>query len=266
VFAGRTLLYDVKYTIDDNGLRTQGEAYRSPRALFFGCSFTFGEGVADDETLPSAFQRRTGLTAVNFGFHGYGPHQMLRALEIEMPRKMGHADAAAVTYVALPGHMDRSAGRSPWDRHGPRYRVVDGRLRFEGPFSTLPTPVEKLLGQWMLFSSLRDRLNELVHDEQKDRETYAAIVVEANRLVQAHYGVPLQVLLWDVDPDPDAMYKERAEWIKRELTRRGVRVVSLSERAPQLGERRYYIPIDGHPNGAAYAEAAGVLAGFIAQR
>ena len=48
-------VYDVTQTIDSNGLRISAPAGKAPpdgTVIFFGCSFTFGEGLQDDETLP----------------------------------------------------------------------------------------------------------------------------------------------------------------------------------------------------------------------
>jgi hypothetical protein len=47
----------------------------------FGCSFTFREGVEDREAMPYLVGELSKYIVYNFGFHGYGAHQMLSALE-----------------------------------------------------------------------------------------------------------------------------------------------------------------------------------------
>ncbi len=271
-YVGGKLVYDVKYTMDDHGLRTtSGRAERAgPPVLFFGCSFTFGEGVGDTETLPASLGRISGEGMANFGFHGYGPHHMLRALEIGLPQAFGYRESAMVVYVLLPVHVDRAAGRSPWDSKGPKYRIVRGRLQFMGPFSAGQdrialdrvredrSPLSRVLARSAIFRLLTRRTG-LPRNEDEDRRTLIAIVAEADRLVKSQYGVPLTVLLWDVGPAYPLMH-ERGDQLKRELASEGIPVVALSERAPQLDELRFYFPNEGHPNGAAYAEAAQVLA------
>ena len=77
------LLFDVICTIDEDGLRLSPPCDGATESLlFFGGSYTFGPGVNDDET----FSYLTGLKyrdrcVHNFGYSGYGPHQMLAALE-----------------------------------------------------------------------------------------------------------------------------------------------------------------------------------------
>ena len=63
---GSDRIYDVTYTIDSHGLRktpgiTASAAARSA-FLFFGGSFTFGEGLNDDETLPYQFAKELRFT------------------------------------------------------------------------------------------------------------------------------------------------------------------------------------------------------------
>jgi hypothetical protein len=53
---GDRLIYEVDYTTDKFSRRVtpwHGSSQADKFALFFGCSFTFGQGVKDDETLPS---------------------------------------------------------------------------------------------------------------------------------------------------------------------------------------------------------------------
>ena len=49
------MLHNVTYTTESNGLRVAPPWRKNDLAgtvLFFGCSFTFGEGLNDSETLP----------------------------------------------------------------------------------------------------------------------------------------------------------------------------------------------------------------------
>jgi hypothetical protein len=80
------VLYDVTYTIAANGLRIApptNTARLDGSVLFFGDSFTYGEGVQDDESMPYQVGMQSGghYRIYNFGFHGYGPNQMLAAVE-----------------------------------------------------------------------------------------------------------------------------------------------------------------------------------------
>ncbi len=80
--------------------------------LFFGGSFTFGEGLNDNETMPYSvgIKMKGKYQVYNFGFHGYGPHQMLSAIEHNMVNDIISCKQKYVIYQALVTHADRSGG------------------------------------------------------------------------------------------------------------------------------------------------------------
>lgn len=58
------------------------EGKRERFALFLGCSFTYGEDLEDDQTIPAAFaQAAPEYRPYNYGVDGYGPAQWLGQLE-----------------------------------------------------------------------------------------------------------------------------------------------------------------------------------------
>ncbi len=137
-------IYDVSYTIDDRYARrtsdfTSAEAGRD--LFFFGGSFVFGEGVEDDETLPSVVARLTTEWRVtNFGFPGHGPSQMLQRLESDAPLQDSVPDDVTLVYVFIPGHVRRVIGSmrvaTSWGRKFPSYALdADGELHLSGTFS-----------------------------------------------------------------------------------------------------------------------------------
>jgi hypothetical protein len=79
-------IYDVTHTIDERRMRISPpvRAGVPPDGCvwFFGGSYTFGEGVEDDEAMPYLVGIKSGgrYETRNFGFHGYGPNQMLAQL------------------------------------------------------------------------------------------------------------------------------------------------------------------------------------------
>lgn len=132
------IIYDVKYTITKDGLRFSGKEAGKSAVVFFGGSFTFGEGVENLETLPSqiCIQSKYKYSAYNFGFHGYGPHQMLAAIENGLVKKIVRKDVKAGIYSAIFSHMDRAAGLTSWDHQGPKYTLnKENKLIYSGRFN-----------------------------------------------------------------------------------------------------------------------------------
>lgn len=119
---GRTI-FDVIYTNNVYGLRiAPHDIYNFPfksgfkDVIFFGCSFTYGEGVNDDESLPFLFEDKGQgkYKAYNFGFVGYGPQQMLRILESSMiDNIVSDKKPFIAIYQAMPDHVSRCALKYP---------------------------------------------------------------------------------------------------------------------------------------------------------
>ena len=138
-------VYNVRYGIDDEGLR---KTYPSDAVsakscvVFFGCSFTFGEGLSDEESLPYLFGKDMGSTVkvYNLGFHGYGPHQMLAAIESGKIKKLlQNCENKPITayFTTARFHIPRVAGKTFWDKSGPWYEVQGDHLTRRGQFSDL---------------------------------------------------------------------------------------------------------------------------------
>lgn len=216
-------LYDVTYTIDVKGLRAappvkNGE---SPSCiLFFGCSFTFGEGLQDTETLPFQVGIHSGgqYRTFNFGFHGYGPHQMLAAIEHGLVRRVVDCRPEYAIYQALPHHVVRVAGKVFFGQHAPRYKIgSDGIVRLTGHFDDgkkVSSPLEKEvrwhLGKSTIYRFLERFLeNQNEHVSRDDIRLLLAIVRRSKDLISAEYpGIKFHVILWQNWQEEAVIYRE----------------------------------------------------------
>ena len=110
---GTGAVYDVHYSMP-NGQRIAPDSLKQngPTVMFFGDSFTFGDGVNDEDTLPNAFSIVSGMRVLNFGLYGYGPHHMLRLLELDVPKKITSSFPHLMVYTAIKDHIRRAAGHA----------------------------------------------------------------------------------------------------------------------------------------------------------
>ena len=69
------LHYGAVINSNSDGVRGSREKYSGKKAVFYGDSFCFGEGVDDDETIPAFFEKKSNIQSVNLGVHGYGIDQ-----------------------------------------------------------------------------------------------------------------------------------------------------------------------------------------------
>jgi hypothetical protein len=264
-----SVLYDVIYTIDGHGLRVSppvSAAGARQCALFFGGSFTFGEGLKDDETLPFQVGLQSGgsVATYNFGFHGYGPHQMLSALEHGLVSRAVTCQPTVAVYQAMAHHVARAAGKVTFTRHAPRYELgEDGRVVRRGHFddddpvpSQLESRLQFHLGKAATVRWLQAREGGL--SKEDIRLTLAITDASRTRLRALYPGIQFHVLLWlNWDYDVDVF-----EELARGFQAMGVPVhrVDLILPGYSVSSPEYVLSrADRHPNSLANR----ILAGYV---
>jgi hypothetical protein len=253
---GKQVIYDVAYTITKQGVRLTRGNPNGDTWLFMGCSFMFGEGVNDDETLPAAFSADLGYRAnvVNLAFHGYGPHQALRSLEIDRPRDLVHGRVKQVIYEGIWTHAWRAAGRDVWDFYGPRYTLSGDSVVYSGRFhSRLAGLTLKVLTKSDLFRFVLDRTLFRQRLSDDDIELYARILERTARLARLRYGTGFTVLYWDQD-------NEQSRRVLARLQLTGLQLVRVSDLVPRAEWETLRLPGDGHPTPEANRRFAAALA------
>jgi hypothetical protein len=88
---------------------------RDKYAIFLGCSYTYGDGVSDEETMPYYFQEKTlNYTAQNYGFMGYSPLQSLAIFQARNIRKEVKGNDGFAVYTYINDQLDRVISASRW--------------------------------------------------------------------------------------------------------------------------------------------------------
>jgi hypothetical protein len=101
--------YDAVYHIDSLGYRTAPNAppLDTPKILFLGGSFTFGQGVEDSEPFPTVLQQAwPNIRVVNAGVNGWGTAQAYLKLNDEFAR---NDEIVMVVYGFITHHLKRNS-------------------------------------------------------------------------------------------------------------------------------------------------------------
>ena len=236
------VIFDASYTTGPDGFRVVPKVENAQRCvLFFGDSFTFGEGVNDDETTAAQIVAKSkGQVEVkNLAIGGWGPHQFLSGLQSGRFQKAITCKPTDAVYLFIPAHTARAAGRGKWDRFGPHFVVDDkGRVVRTGNFNTAGTSWRELVG-----------FNRLTEAEEEDLA--AAVLTEASRELQRLYpGIRFHVFTWDGVP----------EGVIQRLKANGLSVHTIRQIIPDYTDA-YLIapPFEFHPTPAAYQKVADYL-------
>jgi hypothetical protein len=243
----------VTYRFGGSGLReipasVQGGPHR---VVFFGCSFMFGHGVEDDQTLPYYFVReaRGSFEGFNFAGDGWGPQQMLREIETGFIRRVAGTPELAI-YEAIPDHLRRVAGRAPWE-DGPKYDLCrNNEACYSGQYHSADyaTCRRWLDRSWIVrfFENHAEKLSQ-----PSDLPLYLAVLKRSRTLLEQN-GTRFVIVLWDQN--------ELANTIMKALKANQFDVIALSSIFPKSDLKNGLLTqLDLHPSPATNQEIAAYL-------
>lgn len=257
--AGRQIA-DVTYRVDASGLREIPLASegRTHKVVFFGCSFMFGHGVENDQTLPYYFVKDSGLSLEGFNFagEGWGPYQMLREIETGFVRRVAGVPELAI-YEVIPDHLRRVAGRAPWE-DGPKYVLCrDGEACYAGAFhGAYYEAWHRWLDESWTVKYLEDHFAKL--SGTSDLALFIAVVKKTRTLLEQN-GTRFVIVLWDQN--------ELARTMLKALQANHFEVITVSSMvAASEPGKPWLIQIDRHPSPQANEAIAMQLWKNVAER
>ena len=251
---------EVVYTINANGLRVAGpqEMGKCKESIvFYGDSFTFGEGVNDKETLPYQVEQMLNerYCVYNFGTNGYGAHQMLAALEGGIVNNIVTPPPQYIFYQGIVGHVNRIVRGVGIPYYGPKYSLIDGELVYSGQFKD-PGRLERIINK----STIAHRLLHGTTLLSPNLNLYIKIIENTRDGFKKLYPASeFHVIFWDIGYiylfDPKGRANER---IIRKLESLGIIVHRISDIIPDLEpiDAHYILKFNTHPNGKAYRKIA----------
>ena len=250
---------EVTYTINKQGHRAcSRELWEADAsAVFFGGSFTFGEAVQDDETLPCQFGlRQKSLMVHNFGFEAYGAHQFLGELLTGRVRERVTGDPVLFVYSALSDHGARATSSHGMAKYGPRFEIKDENLVQTGFLDddyNRWLRIRKYLDQSSFLRLFTRRITAIL---QSSEEVHLAIIRRiADELRTQYPDAQFVVVFWD-QLGGTSYYNQDKFLTRLENTQhlKLLRVSNILE--PPISPQRYTVPHNLHPNVEAYSQIA----------
>lgn len=258
---GDAVIYDVVYSTDAYHRRVtpvDDPEQRDRFMLFFGDSFTFGEGLPDDETLPHyVAQGLPDYRPYNYGLSGYGPQQMLAKLQsddlaAEVPEAEG-----IVIYVFIDAHVERAIGSmyvyNNWGDQMPYYTTTrQGDLVRRGNF-TSGRPLVSTLYRWLGQREIARYYNINLPNELTNRHYghAARIIAEARDTFRTKYNSDAFYVV--IYPDEGDYFEDMEPFFNQY----GLNILNYDERMKLDPDQGLAIAGDGHPTGQANQIVAG---------
>lgn len=247
-------IYNVTYSIDHlsrriTPYRPAGEIYSF--LLFFGGSFTFGEGLEDNETIPYfAAQYAKNYTPYNYGFHGHSAAEMLIKLQTEsITSEIGEARGILI-YTFMDAHIIRVIGSmrvvTTWGKNRPYFFLDDHDvLHRKGDFES-GRPGLMLFYSILAKSKILELINLDLPNKIEDKHflLFIRIIEESHKSYKKQFpGSDFYVLIY-----PGSQHASK---LKRLLDRSKIPFLDYSGLFNHLDPKYTLDPDDLHPN--AYA-------------
>lgn len=263
------LLYQAEYIYDGMGFRNShmGAAKKKEHLIIAGCSFIFGEGMNETETLPYLLgQNLKGISVYNFGIAGSGPHDHNYYLSnVDLKDYIGSSDGKMI-YFYMDDHTSRSSLY-------PSYLVWGGNNRpYYGFVEGNELPV--LLGKsgdspnWKQLdmarkAGLEKTFLELSYSRSSETQiqdlklTAGLIANIQGQYLKQFPGNKFYFAFYPVFGSSSL----HQDIITQELSRLGVSILDLNrvELAFQESSVVWAIPDDGHPNREANKKLADLM-------
>jgi len=265
------VLYDTIFTIGPDGFRVtpQYDAKQSNRINFLGDSFTFGEGVADNQTMAyyvgDLINKQSGsklspLQVKNYGIHGWGIHQSLAILQSKLDSR------ANIDFVlTAPWHASRAACADFFTLGSPKYKLEDsglvkrdGYCRSFGWVEHSPKALRGLITSSKVFNLIQDSLL-VINDQDKQIELYLGVL----RTIQQEAKQRGEQLVVGFIKADDAWFvgSYNNDKILAELKKSGIQVIdmTLADKNENLNPKFYVHELDKHPSSLGNLERSKLL-------
>jgi hypothetical protein len=255
----------VKYSIGEDGFRVTPVASTrdTQRINFLGDSFTFGEGLKDNETLPYFIHEAIkNISVKNLGFPATGVHQALAILESE--RDM----TGAINFLLTsPWHAVRSSCKPIWTIGSPKYEIQSngalvrvGRCFHRGEFSVL----RKILTHSTLYSIAEKEWRSSISDS--DLDLYLAIVRRIGEIShRRNQKFVIGFLKAEENFFKSTSYTNEKVFQQLKGWSDDIVDVTLAERIEDLDARYFIHQLDKHPSPLGNFKRAVMLAPILDQ-
>ena len=248
-----SFIFNQNYSVYSNNFRvTKCNNESEDVFLFLGCSFVFGDGIGDDETLPYCFSQLFDFkkNVINCGVSANSSNTALNILnnEIFLPLTKNKNLNIKVCFVNLMSdHIYRNF----------RYEGIclDGYL-YKNNKWYIPTKIGKI--KYIFARSYIFRKIFVPIIDNYFKHYYEYYMIESlkliDKIIKEKYNSKLTIVIWDKDG--------YSEFFIKQLKEIGVDLIFLPEYF-NSEENGYRIKNDGHPTAKANKEVAEILYNYI---
>lgn len=248
-----------------------GTQYNKKPIIVSGCSYAYGAGVEENETLAANLSRLLKSPVYNIGTSGTSIQHAILTVENHYIDNI-IKDANYFIYIFIGDHFMRVIGDEPFDAYTPRPVFVPRNGKLHLKYYIFPLWDESSLVYYLKMSFYR----KMIIKHNKSFEKYLFDLVKMhfmllNEDIKAiNPNIKLVVLLYKDDYTYVPLL-ESPRW--SEYKDLGIEVVDISQYLPEIFDdthnkiedsrcftnEDYCVHFDGHPNARAWTKVADLL-------
>lgn len=256
------VIWNVNINTDQHSRRMvpfKGNVKAEKFLAFFGCSFVYGTGLNDNETLPYYVAKQLPHYRVyNYGIGASSAHLFLALLEEGKLQDQIAEKNGILVYVLMGGHLGRAnafMSEAGWNKRSPYYKYnASGELVRAGNFETsrpvltsfytwLWPKIERWATRRINFPPVLDSHIQYTCDLIKQsQKVFNEMYPHSKFVVTNHPLSSAQQPLWDC--------------LKRSK-------IDLLDYDPRMDREEYRVPIDGHPTAMFNRDYGKMLADWL---
>ena len=246
--------YSIKmlpYDFDDEAKNFRPALTKSTNGrpiVIFGCSFAYGDGLNDNQTINYKLYKLTKRPVYNLAYRGWGAQQMLYQLKGDgLYKKITNPEY--FIYVYMFDHRRRLSQPQWYYSSGTpylRYKIENGNLKEIKPF---------LYKTWGLYSvryfqELYEKYVTLKPiNEKNNLKLLKAIIEESNTMTKKRYPDSKFIVILYQDNNSISQ-SEKETW--KDIAKSGIIVIPAEELLKDNPKSLEYKISDGHPNEKAW--------------
>lgn len=224
----------------------------------FGCSYTWGTGLNEDQTIAYSLQKMNNQSVVNYAFPGNSAASTLLILSLMYKKQVPINKIDHIVYTIRDGHFIRDSGQGRWRFHprNPQLEISEhGTFHFKGSMANANDMKYESNNPVDILMQFVYNLNHLMNADNLPAETdidYTARIINyMNQLATDYLKSNFYLNIWP-EQSVDGSVEARMERFKSKLNPK-VRIL-------QFPGKLELAKLGGHPS----AESAYKMAGFLA--
>lgn len=241
------IIYDVCYSLLPNKFRyTECNKNSDNIYIFLGCSFTFGSGLEDNETLPYYFSKLMNFenNVLNCGLPSKGSASALNILNNDIVNRfIGKKHIKYFIYSLIHGHLDRNFNVLDYEANDNWICENNKWQRIKQPFEIIKIVLSRSYIFRKIFLPKIENYNKTFYEDYLFNN-----LKEIDKLVREKYNSKLIIIVW-----PDILQSKR---FYDKLKRTNFDMIMLPS---YIMDRKYRIVNDRHPNSLANEIIANLL-------